>query len=233
MTAGALDLDVTEAEQRREAQRRIEADAAKRFREVYGTIGARAVRDYVRSVLIPPAIIRLYHIGMGIEQFDVPTGFGNVIHVPAFASVQVDALSKLIDLGVPRQLGLIDSTGDELPGVMALGTLDLEEVQAQQGQRFLAAGNGHPSNGGAQVSPADPSRPEIHENGDVMLSPSVRHGDYEIVEVEQDAMAPRDGERPGEIPPPPVKPELTLAQDILARRRALRRSRPQSSDETP
>lgn len=217
-----------------EQQLVVEREAYRRFNKMYQQISAKAIRDWVRAELIPPALLRLYRIGMGIEKFKIPTQAGHLVDVEAFASVQVDALSKLVDIGVPRQLGLVDNTDGELPGIMALGTLDLEEVQGVHEQRYLVAGNGHRSNGGAEVSPADPSRPEFSENSGATLSPSVRAGGYEIVEVEQETFAAPDGEKPGEVPPPPVPQEPTLAQQILARRRAARRNgRPSSSDETP
>ncbi len=202
--------------------------------------GARVIRDWVRSVLVPEALLRLYKIGMGVEKFKIPTEKG-LIDVPAFASVQVEALSKVVDVGVPRQLGLVDNTGEDLPGVMLLGPLDLEEAQrANRQQLRLVAGNGHPSNGGASVSPADPDSAvfsrdtgDSADHGDVILSPSVRAGGYEIVEVPQDAMAAPDGQKPGELPPPPVERKPTLAQEILARRRAAKNARPPSADEHP
>lgn len=321
-----------------EQQLAVEREAYRKFKGVYQQISAKAIRDWVRAELIPPALLRLYRIGMGVETFKIPTQAGNLVDVEAFASVQVDALSKLVDIGVPRQLGLVDNTDGELPGIMALGTLDLEEVQVAHEQRYLGAGNGHvrtvhgeATNGAAsdenvagvgmetsglpasrsgdmdqgqaagaqdpqgaratasqQKEATPPSLPRHHgdrvtgarpvrvlqPNGDdarshratgegrdarggesdpsvppmqlpqghtqtdrfsgVTLSPSVRRGGYEIVEVEQETFAAPDGEKPGEVPPPAVPQEPTLAQQILARRRAARRNgRPSSSDETP
>lgn len=217
-----------------EQQLAVEREAYRRFKGIYQQISAKAIRDWVRAELIPASLLRLYRIGMGIETFKIPTQAGNLVDVEAFASVQVDALSKIIDIGVPRQLGLVDNTDGELPGIMALGTLDLEEAQGVHEQHYLGAGNGHRSNGGAEVSPAAPLNPEFSENGGATLSPSVRAGGYEIVEVEQETFAAPDGEKPGEVPPPPVPQEPTLAQQILARRRAARRNgRPSSSDEAP
>jgi hypothetical protein len=37
--------------------------------------------------------------------------------------------------------------------------------------------------------------------------------------VPQEAMIAKDGEKPGELPPPPPSTEPTLAQQILAKRR--------------
>lgn len=234
-----------------EQQLAVEREAYRKFKGVYQQISAKAIRDWVRAELIPPALLRLYRIGMGVEKFKIPTQAGHLVDVEAFASVQVDALSKLVDIGVPRQLGLVDNTDGELPGIMALGTLDLEEVQAAHEQRYLAAGNGDRSNG-AKLSPSSPASPaepgsagynagisgtsdeSACGNGGATLSPSVRAGGYEIVEVEQETFAAPDGEKPGEVPPPAVPQEPTLAQQILARRRAARRNgRPSSSDETP
>jgi hypothetical protein len=233
---------VTAAAIVRESHEEISEKALERLNTAFGLVGAKLIRDWVRSQLIPSAVMRLFEIGTGQAKFDVPTEAGNVVTVEAFASVQVQALAKLVDIGVPRQLGLIDSTGEDLPGVIALGPLELDELQTiQHAQRFpqLArfagngAENGHPSNGDAEVSPAGPSQPAFSETDGVVLSPSVRSGGYEIVEIEQDAMAAPEGQKPGEVPPPPIKREPTLAQQILARRRAARHARPPSADETP
>jgi hypothetical protein len=196
----------------------VTAEEIRSFRGVAEVIGARVVRDWVRAQLIPSALTRLYNIGMGTEKFTIATERG-LIDVPAFASVQVEALSKLVDLGVPRQLGLVDSDGEDLPGVIALGVLELDEVQRDQhSERFpqlkrLGEGDG------VEVAADGESQTGISATSDVMLSPSVRSGGYEIVEVPQEAMAAKDGEKPGEIPPPPLSTEPTLAQKILAKRR--------------
>jgi hypothetical protein len=197
----------------------VTAEEIRSFRGVAEVIGARVVRDWVRAQLIPAALTRLYNIGMGTQKFTIATEKGGLVDVEAFASVQVEALSKLVDLGVPRQLGLVDSDGEDLPGVIALGVLELDEVQRDQhSERFpqlkrLGEGDG------VEVAADDESQTGISDIGDVMLSPSVRSGGYEIVEVPQEAMIAKDGEKPGEVPPPPLSTEPTLAQQILAKRR--------------
>lgn len=202
-----------ERQERRQRRRNIDIMGQ------YAVYPAKLVRDWVRSVLMIDVIERMYDIGMGIEKFDVPTEAGNIVTVPAFASVQVAALAKLIDIGVPRQLGLVDGGGDALPGVIALGALDLKAVQERaMAERFP------PPAAGVEVAAGNGSEAGIRENGGAQLSPSVlakqARGEMEVVEIEESALAPADGERPGELPPPPLDPKPTLAQQILARRRA-------------
>lgn len=99
---------------------------------------AKAVREWIRSQLLPDAIIRLYDIGMGIETFETPTAVGSVVRVEAPAAVQQKALATLIAIGVPTQMGLTDGLGNALPGVFALGPLDLDAArQEAHGDRYV------------------------------------------------------------------------------------------------
>lgn len=134
-----------------ELRRQEEAEERAYRAEVHGADGkpaigdvkvkhtAKVVRDWVRSVLVPDAVKRMYDIGMGIQTFDTPTAAGNVVQVEAPPSVQQKALQALIQLGVPTQLGIVDEDGNSLPGVFALGALDLDAARQQaHGDRYVA-----------------------------------------------------------------------------------------------
>jgi len=177
--------------------------------EAFSVVPTKLVRDWVRSELLPEVIPRLYDIGMGVQKFDVPTMAGNVVTVPAPASVQVNAIATLIDVGMGHNKH--DETGmDELPGVFALGELELVAVQERNEQLrssggILASGNGSP--------------PEFSET----TGATVPEG-HEVVEVDEDPMKGiGNGTHPGEEPPPEPPPAPpTLEQQILARRRMRR-----------
>lgn len=170
-------------------------------------ITARVVREYVRAVMIEPAVKRMYDIGMGVETFDVPTMAGNTVTVPASASVQVKALSALIQVGVPAQIGLVDDDGQTLPGVVALGELDMRAVQTtEHAARLGAAARVFGESAVPQDQPLTPA-----------MSERVAAGEFEVVEVEEGhgVNAPADA-----APPPINESEMTPEQIILARRRA-------------
>lgn len=177
-------------------------------------ITARLAREYIRATLLEPMIGRVFEIGMGITTFEViAPGRGKKaarrVRVEAPAAVQVQALLGLTALGVPTQLGLVDDDGNTLPGVVALGELDLVAAQETAlGGRFTAVaqalGNGNGNGNGAAPEPAPES--------------------FEVVEVDEvDAATAR---MVGDVAPPPIKPNgLTPEQVILARRRAARRKK--------
>jgi hypothetical protein len=177
-------------------------------------VTARVIREYVRAVMIEPVVKRIYDIGMGVETFDVPTMAGNTVTVPASASVQVKALSALIQVGVPSQIGLVDDDGQVLPGVVALGELDMRSVQTTEHAARLGAA--------ARVFGAEPA--ERSDNPAATFSPAMEQrvaaGEFEVVEIEEGhgvvAASP-------DVAPPPVnESEMTLEQKILAKRRAKR-----------
>lgn len=190
-------------------------------RNLAGRVTAKLVREYVRTVMIEPVVKRMYDIGMGVETFDVPTAIGRIVNVPASASVQVRALQGLLQVGVPTQLGLVDDDGNALPGVVALGELDMRSVQESNlprlGQAMRAFGDSANGNG------AD-STAEAAVRLDAALSPGmaerIEQGEFEIVEVVEGDSTPRS--LPDAPPPPIDQSTMTPEQRILAKRRARR-----------
>lgn len=166
-------------------------------------VSAKMVREYVRAVALEPAIRRLFKIGMGVERFEVATMMGNIIEVPASASTQVKALTEIINIGVPGQIGLVDGDGEVLPGVLALGPMQLDAArQAAHGDRYIAAG----------PSPLDNALRSMEER--------IADGEFETVEVEEGIGHEKQSD---DVPPAPIAPineRNRLEQEILAKRRA-------------
>lgn len=192
-------------------------------REVYGSgsvpditvplkrVSAAIVRDWTRAALVPAALKRLYDIGMGVTRFEVPTMAGNVVKIPAPASVQARALQAVIGVGVPQSVGLTGE-GEQLPGVIAVGEWELEEhrIEAHSGVRSLPAAV---STGGIEVPPEPPAQ-----------EPYVAPEGHEVVEIVESATA-GDVLSTEDAPPahePIAAPVRDLAKTILARRRASR-----------
>lgn len=165
------------------------------------------VRDFVRSILIPPAIARLHDIGHGIATFET-IGFGehgpSIVHVEAPAVVQVAALKALIDIGLPRQLGLVDAGDQPMPGVIVLGGPQLAEA------REIA------SHGAYMGTPV----PTSNGNG-TPLDPAMRArvdaGEFQVLEVEEDGSG--QTERNPDALDPELPSEPTPEQIILQRRK--------------
>lgn len=187
-------------------------------RELQGRVTARIVREYVRSEMIEPVVKRMYDIAMGVETFDVPTMAGNTVNVPASASVQVKALLGLLSVGVPTQLGLVDDDGNTLPGVIALGEMDMRSVQDTALPRLgivARALDGTGTDSAASITAEPPA---------AVLSPAmaerIERGEFEIVEITEGDGAPR---ALADQPPPPIdESTMTTEQKILARRRSRR-----------
>jgi hypothetical protein len=222
-----------------EALRRIEEAEERAYRaEVHGADGkpaigdvkvkhtAKVVRDWVRSVLVPDAVKRMYDIGMGIQTFDTPTAAGNVVQVEAPPSVQQKALQALIQLGVPTQLGIVDGDDNALPGVFALGALDLDAARQQaHGDRYVApeaharavatlqAGLDNVVHDAVAAIPTGPTNvPPLKP-----MSERIAAGEFTVVEIEEGA-----GEQTGtdeDRPPGPIAEVETPATRALQRQR--------------
>lgn len=171
-------------------------------------VKAAVVRDFVRSMMLPDAIARLYNIGMGFETFTVPIAVPGMkdhpphvkmVDVEAEARVQVGALGKLLDIGLPRQVGLVDGSDKELPGVFTLGPMQLEEA------REIAS---HGTFMGRQPSGNDAPVSEI-------MKARADAGEFEIVEVEEGETVVASADQPEPVVTQPPR----LEQEILARRR--------------
>lgn len=223
--AAAREQEIAEEEQYE--RERSGSAAVPSIAGVYVTHPAKLVREWVRSVLVPPAIKRLYDTGMGIEKFDTPTALGNIVRVEAPPAVQVKALATLVAIGVPTQLGLIDGSGGELPGVIALGPLDMDAArQDAHGDRYVSAetharvvaqhhnGNGATNgNGNGEVPPLRP------------MADRVAAGEFEVHEVNEGigVIVQQEKHDPETPPPDPRTLPLTPEQRLLANRQARRR----------
>lgn len=189
-------------EEREEEAYEIEATAVPDIAVPFVAVKTALVRDWVRAMLVPPAVKRLYEIGMGRTRFDVPTAAGNTVRVPAPAAVQVRALQGVIGIGVPQQLGLTGE-GDELPGVLAVGEWEMAAVREGVAQ-------------GAGESPKLAS-----ESSSLSAPAYVPPEGHEVIVVDDEAAVTSDTR--AEEPPPPVNPDRNaLAKAILAKRRAAR-----------
>lgn len=181
-------------------------------------VSAKFVREYVRSYMMESIIGRMYTIGLGEERFDTPTALGTVITIPAQAGDQIRALAKLIDVGVPSQIGLVDDDGQTLPGVFALGPLDLDAARREaQGDRYVPPKIAGTTIGDALADTlaADPALDSMDER--------IARGDFIQVEVEEGSGFERSAD--DQAPPPVVPPpEPTPEQIILARVRARKKN---------
>lgn len=182
-------------------------------------VSAKLVREFVRAFVVEPVIQRMYRTAMGIETFEVPTAAGNVVTVPALPETQVRAMSKLLDIGVPTQLGLVDDDGGTLPGVFALGPIELDEARkVAHGERYIASASIGDAIAevvdSASVDPAAVPEP---------MEARIERGEFEIVEVDEGVgFEKQDGENDVPPPPAPITERNRLEQEILARRRARR-----------
>lgn len=206
---------------------------------------AKLVREYVRSVLAPNLLLRMYKTAMGTQKFDTPTAIGRVVQVEAPPAVQMATARALVQIGIPMQLGVTDDDGRTLPGVIALGTLDLDAArQESHGDRYVSAeeharlvaghmamapsaspngeqGHATGKDGGGWVS----SEGHATGNGGKLrpMSERIAAGEFEIAEVEEGvgtvARSSEDA-APGPLPGP------TIEQKLLANRRARRASQP-------
>ncbi len=193
-----------EVEEERESRMMRVLDIDADFRHITGNL----VRDWVRANLVPDALLRLHGIGMGTIEFETPTAAGNVVLIEAPPIVQVNALKAVVAIGVPTQIGLTSGDNTELPGVIALGEMELhearEEAHAGRHQRIAVVPAPSPSDD-AIVAPASSYEP-----------PS----GYEVSIVEEGVGA--EGREDRDQPPGELVVNPSLAREILAKRRAQR-----------
>lgn len=169
-------------------------------------IKAAMIRDFVRSEIVPTVVGRLYDIGMGNATFEqiVYDNGPQVLEVEAPAAVQVAALKELVAIGIPRQLGVVDGSDQEIPGVFVLGEARLEEAREIAGQGDFMGG------------------PATDRGLDERMQQRIEAGEFEVVEVDEtdssnDATAERDVV--AELPAPAPR----LEDEVLARLRKRRR----------
>lgn len=223
---------MTDRDDDRDERTREEIEEEEYERETFGDlvpdinqpirrVSAALVRDWVRATIVPKAVRRMAEIGMGITRFEVPTMAGNTVRVPAPSSVQQRALAAVISIGVPQQLGLTGE-GGELPGVIALGPLELDEArrEAHQARGILPTSGGIEVFATEGVAPGAGESPKLASEGSTPSAPVyVAPEGHTIVEVEENGVT---NDTRADVPPPPPPTEPTLAQKILARRRAAR-----------
>ncbi len=172
-------------------------------------ITSRIVREYVREVMLPPALKRLHDIGHGIAKFDtaVASGPGGaaILQLEAPPNVQRQALSDIVAIGVPRLRGGIDGDGSPINGVIVLGMLGTDETPGLDAARERAARH--------RVEEHGPSPPALGPGGYI---PPPGH---ETVVYEEDLSGAQSQPSPDD-PPPTTMPAMTKAQQAAARRRA-------------
>ena len=213
-----------EAEEREYAREYHGADALPGIDGVKVGYPAKMVREWVRSVLLPPAIKRLYDIGMGVQTFDQPTAAGNVVTIEAPPMVQTQALKTLVAIGVPTQMGIVDGDDNTLPGVLALGTLELDAARAEShGDRYVSP-ESH-ARLVAAVQNGDPAATvrEDESDGDghapKPMSDRIAAGEFTVVEIEEGIGAPTEHAQSDDVPPGPIVHAETPAQLALRRHR--------------
>lgn len=189
-------------------------------------VSAQVVRDWVRAVMVPPALKRMYEIGMGVTKFEVPTMAGNVVQVGAPASVQQKALAAVIALGVPPQVGIADGSEDETPGVLAVGEWELQDArEAVHGSR-AALPPGVVSSGSEPSEPAPAA--EEPTAGEPAYQPPEGHGVVEVIErgdgTSEIVNAPPEA-RPARAPDTALLAKLILAKRRLAKKRSAHATR--------
>lgn len=168
------------------------------------SVRAKVVRDYIRTVICEPVIKRMYDIAMGTAKFETVTPLGNTLLLPAPPQTQVRAGLGLMGHGLPSTIGLVDDEGNMLPGVFALGPMELDQArEAAHGDRYM--GREHAPGG----------------NGLAPMSERIEKGEFEIVELDEGQLQTASED----TAPPPLDPETaTPEQKILARRGTRRRS---------
>lgn len=163
------------------------------------SIASKVVRDYVRALLVEPAIKRQFGIGMGIIKFQTPVVVKDSVvmtEIEAPAAVQVKALHDLISIGVPPR-----TVGDDGPrkvmGVLVLGEIGMQVARDRAAQDRINDSGPPQLNGGEYVPPPG----------------------YEVVIVEDDLTGTVPPASPDDPPPQPPQ-TMTKAQRLAANRRA-------------
>lgn len=180
-------------------------------------ISAKVVRGFVREYMLESVLGRMYKVGLGEETFDTPTAFGNVIVIPAPPGDQIRAMSKLIDVGVPAQIGLVDEDGGILPGVFALGPLELDTArQMAQGERYIP-----PPPVQSIAAAIDESLP-APDRSTIPMEERIASGEFKAVEITEGVGFERESVDVAPEPSVPITERNRLEQEILARRRKRR-----------
>lgn len=162
---------------------------------VQRNMASRVVRSYVREVMVPDSLKRLYDIGHGHTQHDTVVGF-EIVKMEAPPAVQVAALRSLVAVGVPTPKPGDDGIGKAI-GVLALGVLELGQARERATAQRLAE-----QGPVAQIGRGGYVAPEGHE--------------LVVVEERFDS-AQRDSDSDAPAPARPRKP--SKHQSLAAKRR--------------
>lgn len=110
----------------------------------YGKTTPRWLRQLVRETHAARAVQLLADVMDGNVMGAAVGRSGELIAVPASPKVRLEAAMALLRLAVPPQVALTDSDGDAVGGVIALGQLELREIQkaAKTQRALLSAGDG-------------------------------------------------------------------------------------------
>jgi hypothetical protein len=195
-------------------------------------VPVKLVRDWIRSELLPDIVPRLHETAMGAKLFEtlvVSDDKKTVIATMAAAppSTQVQAMTTLLDAALGHSRA-DDESASELPGVFALGELELVAIQEERTPTGHGNGNGRKTNGRAILASGEGSPPEFSETDGATVSPAMAeaadaaHTNLEYVEIEEHPTR-GDAEEPEDGPPRVAEGPPTLAQEILARRHAQKR----------
>jgi hypothetical protein len=208
-----------EIEEEHEYRRAVVSDALPSIEGAFAVHTSKLIRDYVRSVLSPPLLKRMYDTAMGVEKFDTPTAMGNVVRVEASPVVQMATARALVQIGVPAQLGLTDGDGNVLPGVIALGPLEMDAARREShGERYVPAED-H-ARLMAQHTAHDPHAPERNAQPASLrpMAERIAAGEFEVTEVDE-GVGVTITESNDKAPPPLVE-VMTPEKKVLANRHA-------------
>lgn len=181
---------------------------------------AKVIRDWVRTVLCPPALKRLYDVGMGVQTFATPTAAGNVVNIEAPPVVQVNALKVITALGIPTQMGLVDGNDNEAQGILALPPLDLDAArQVAHGDRYVAPDVHARAVAQLQPGTAKPHEDELPASVVTPLRPMserIAAGEFTVVEIDEGVKTADTRE---DAAPGPIADVETPAKAALRRHR--------------
>lgn len=162
-------------------------------------VQSKVVREYVRAVMIDPALKRLFGIGMGyitVENVVVAGNAVRVVKTEAPATVQRAALSEILRIGVPPKV-----EGETAPfrGVIVLGEAGLVEARRRNAADRLEV-TGPPKQIAEYTPPPG----------------------FNVTVIEDDLTGAQVPASPDDAPPPPTStaPVTTKARELAAKRRS-------------
>lgn len=231
-------------EQRREQEQQAAEEARKRGKfpviedvpdltELYDRVAPKLVRNYIRTTMLPGVLLRMYEMAMGRTLHPTFSPLGALLELEAPPQVQASVLKSLASLAMPTNHTLDQEQPDTLPGVIALGPLDMEHARRQaHGERFISAGpveavdvtNEHRAEQPVEDGPPG-THPSMMGEGRVTGDPDaaplppmeerIARGEFEVVEIDE---SPNDerGVRhdPGAEDAEPLGPRIERVLDV-------------------